>query len=141
MLERQQRLNLIAVAVLQGLAPDKPSMGVMLACCSGAGICELMQPTHGIPAAARSASTALPQNYKADLLFGDWGYYCTPALSEMLQIPRVTVSNIPLVDPLHTTWDRSTGRRMHVPNVLAHTPQASLPLKLAMRHSQTAACS
>ncbi|CAK0754688.1 hypothetical protein CVIRNUC_002317 [Coccomyxa viridis] len=63
------------------------------------------------------------KDYKANLLFGDWGYYCTPALSEMLQIPRVTVSNIPIVDPLHTTWDRSTGRRMHVPNVLAHTPQ------------------
>lgn len=66
------------------------------------------------------------QAYNADLLFGDWGYYCTPALSEVLQIPRVTVSNIPIVDPIHTTWDRSTGRRMHVPNILAYTPQARL---------------
>ncbi len=66
------------------------------------------------------------QAYNADLLFGDWGYYCTPALSEVLKIPRVTVSNIPIVDPIHTTWDRSTGRRMHVPNMLAYTPQASL---------------
>ena len=134
-------MNWVAVAVLQGLAPEKLSVGVMLACCSGAGICKHMQAIHGISAAARSASTALPQDYKANLLFGDWGYYCTPALSEMLQIPRVTVSNIPIVDPLHTTWDRSTGRRMHVPNVLAHTPQARMPSKLAMRHSQTAACS
>ena len=44
---------------------------------------------------------------------------------EVLQVPRVTVSNIPIVDPLHTTWDRSTGRRMHVPNMLAYTPQVS----------------
>ena len=67
----------------------------------------------------------LPQEYNADLLFGDWGYFCTPALSEVLQIPRVTVSNIPIVDPIHTTWDHSTGRRMNVPNMLAYTPQAS----------------
>lgn len=67
----------------------------------------------------------LLQEYNADLLFGDWGYFCTPALSEVLQIPRVTVSNIPIVDPIHTTWDRSTGRRMNVPNMLAYTPQAS----------------
>ncbi len=65
------------------------------------------------------------QEFKADLLFGDWGYFCTPALSEVLQVPRVTVSNIPIVDPIHTTWDRSTGRRMHVPNMLAYTPQVS----------------
>ena len=64
------------------------------------------------------------QAQKPDLLFGDWGYYCTPALSEMLKLPRVTVSNIPIVDPLQTTWDRSTGRRMNIPNNLAYTPQA-----------------
>ena len=97
----------------------------MLARCSEAGICKHMRLTDVMPAASRSVSTALVQGYKADLLFGDWGYYCTPALSEMLQIPRVTVSNIPIMDPLQTTWDRSTGRRMHVPNVLAYTPQAS----------------
>jgi len=57
------------------------------------------------------------------VLFGDWGYYCTPALSEMLKLPRVTVSNVPILDPVHTTWDRSTGRRMHVSNMLAYTPQ------------------
>lgn len=57
------------------------------------------------------------------MLFGDWGYYCTPALSEMLKLPRVTVSNVPILDPVHTTWDRSTGRRMHVSNMLAYTPQ------------------
>ncbi len=57
------------------------------------------------------------------MLFGDWAYYCTPALSEMLKLPRVTVSNIPILDPVHTTWDRSTGRRMHASNMLAYTPQ------------------
>ena len=71
------------------------------------------------------SASAIVQSFDADLLFGDWGYFCTPALSEVLQIPRVTVSNIPIVDPLHTTWDRSTGRRMHVPNMLAYTPQVS----------------
>ena len=73
------------------------------------------------------------QDFKADLLFGDWGYFCTPALSEVLQVPRVTVSNIPIVDPIHTTWDRSTGRRMHVPNMLAYTPQASGDAQLLQR--------
>lgn len=65
----------------------------------------------------------LLQDFGADVLFGDWAYYCTPALSEMLKIPRVTVSNIPILDPVHTTWDRSTGRRMHAANILAYTPQ------------------
>ena len=65
------------------------------------------------------------QALHADVLFGDWGYFCTPALSEVLKIPRVTVSNIPVLDPLTTTWDKGTGRRMHMPNMLAYTPQAS----------------
>lgn len=67
------------------------------------------------------------QDFGADVLFGDWGYYCTPALSEMLKLPRVTVSNIPMLDPLPTAWDRGTGRRMHAPNVLAYTPQVTCP--------------
>ncbi len=69
----------------------------------------------------------MQQAFGADVLFGDWGYFCTPALSEVLRLPRVTVSNIPVLDPLTTTWDRSTGRRMHVPNMLAYTPQARHP--------------
>ena len=112
----------------------------MLACRSIAGICERMRLTHVMPAPACSVRTAPLQEYKADLLFGDWGYYCTPALSEVLQLPRVTVSNIPILDPLQTTWDRSTGRRMHVPNVLAYTPQASMSCKPAMCVSQLAVC-
>ena len=67
------------------------------------------------------------QGFGADLLLGDWGYFCTPALSEVLELPRVTLSNIPMLDPLPTSWDRSTGRRMHVPNVLAYTPQVTCP--------------
>ncbi len=70
----------------------------------------------------------LAQDFGADVLFGDWGYFCTPALSETLRLPRVTVSNIPMLDPLPTSWDRSTGRRMHAPNVLAYTPQVSFLL-------------
>ena len=127
--------------MLRSHAPAQLSIGITLACCIDAGVCEHMQVIHVISAAARSVCIALLQDYKADLLFGDWGYYCTPALSEMLQIPRVTVSNIPIMDPLQTTWDRSTGRRMHVPNVLAYTPQARLPSKLAMRVNQLAVCS
>jgi hypothetical protein len=75
------------------------------------------------------------QDFKADVLFGDWGFYCTPALSETLKLPRVTVSNIPIVDPLQTTWDRSTGRRMNVPNVLAYTPQVGAPDRVPLKMS------
>ncbi|BDA41086.1 UDP-glucuronosyltransferase 2B20 [Coccomyxa sp. Obi] len=76
--------------------------------------------------------TARLKEFGADVLFGDWAYYCTPALSEVLKLPRVTVSNIPILDPVHTTWDRSTGRRMHAANMLAYTPQVGTGFPSAM---------
>lgn len=77
--------------------------------------------------AVKMCSSCVSQEFGADVLFGDWAYYCTPALSEVLKLPRVTVSNIPILDPVHTSWDRSTGRRMHAANMLAYTPQVHQP--------------
>ena len=86
--------------------------------------------THAALISRASGTRYVRQAFRADVLLGDWGYFCTPALSEVLRLPRVTVSNIPVLDPLTTTWDRSTGRRMHVPNMLAYTPQAGRALQL-----------
>jgi hypothetical protein len=72
------------------------------------------------------------QAYKGELILGDWAYFCQLALGEKLQIPRVTFSNVPVVDPVHTTWDRSTGRRMNIPNILAYVPQIGTGLSSPM---------
>ena len=63
------------------------------------------------------------QALKADVVFGDFAYFCHIGISEVLKVPRVSLSNVPVPDPVHTSWDRSTGRRMNIPNLLAYTPQ------------------
>ncbi len=72
------------------------------------------------------------QDFKAHIVFGDWAYFCQLAIAEKLNLPRVTFSNVPIIDPVHTTWDRSTGRRMNIPNVLAYVPQVGTGLQSPM---------
>eukprot|EP00884_Botryococcus_braunii_P009348 jgi/Botrbrau1/18414/Bobra.0072s0007.1 len=72
------------------------------------------------------------REYKANIVFGDWAYFCQLAIAEKLKLPRVTFSNVPIIDPVHTTWDKSTGRRMNIPNILAYVPQVGTGLQSPM---------
>ena len=49
------------------------------------------------------------QDFKPDIVLGDWTYIACVLMAEVLGVPRISLSMTPLLDPLLTSLLRDTG--------------------------------